>query len=437
MNTFKVVAVASSEETRVALYNQLQTLDFVEFNGVYIELSDAVRECQEVGPDVIIVDTTARELDAGLFIQAISMNPENPCVIYALHREMDINIFKEAIRQGAKEFIQYPEDKQSLEVALRKHYALMSRVATQGKAAMAQQAQASGEPVSGKIFSVFAAKGGVGCSTIAVNLAHELYAMRNQSVVFLDLDQVFCNTAIMLNHKPSYSLGDVADTDTKDIDEGLLNKIIIKHENGLHVVVGSKSVLDDNEMISAELMELLMDYLVSRYAYIVVDLPTHVLDPYHQYLVERSDEIILVSNPDIPSLYRTRQYLDLAQKYLDMKKVKMVLNRYNMKAAYRMSNQDVEEEFRYDIYARIPNDWDLNVEANSFGTVLSKVNPKSETVKAVQKLAAQLIGEQPRETSAPTKSSNGNGLLGKLFTPRAQGQAQGAQSKAGKTFGLF
>jgi pilus assembly protein CpaE len=430
MNNIKVVAVASSEETRIALYNQLQTLDFVEFNGVYIELSDAVRECQQVGPDVIIVDTTARELDAGLFMQAISMNPENPCVIFALHREMDINIFKEAIRQGAQEFIQYPEDAKSLTVALRKHLALMSRVATHGKSRQNADAASGSEATSGKILTVFAAKGGVGCSTLAVNIAHELCALKKQSVVFMDLDQVFCNSSIMLNHKPSYSLGDIADTNPKELDDALLNKIVIRHETGLHVVVGSKNVLDDNAMISPELLELFLNYLTARYQYIVVDLPTHVLDPYHQYLVERADELLLVSCPDIPSLFRTRQYLDLAQKYLDMNKVKMVMNRYNMKAAYRMSNQDLEAEFRYNIYARIPNDWDLMVEATSFGSVLSKVNPKAEVTKAIQKLALQLIGEEQREPQAAAKiAAPGQGLLKKLFTPRGGASPQSQPSK--------
>lgn len=426
MTTVKVVAVASSEETRVALYSQLQALDFLEFNGVYIELSDAVRECQEMGPDVIIVDTTARELDAGLFIQAIGMNPENPCVIFALHKEMDINIFKEAIRQGAKEFIQYPEDKQSLDMALRKHLSFLNRVGQQNKAAAQNLALANGQPQQGQVISCFAAKGGVGCSTVALNLAYELMA-KNQSVVFFDLDQVFCNTDIMLNHKPSYSVGDIADNNPKDVDDALLNKIIIKHESGLHVVVGSKNVLDDNEMISAELLEVMLDYMTGRYDYVITDLPTHVLDPYHQYMVERSDEILLVSCPDIPSLYRTRQYLDLAQKYLDMKKVKMVLNRYNMKAVHGMSNQKVEDQFRYDIYARIPNDWDLHVEANSFGTMIGKVNPKSDVAKAYQKLASQLLGEQPREAAAPA-ASNGKGILGKLFTPKGPAQAQPGKS---------
>jgi pilus assembly protein CpaE len=417
MKSMKVVAVASSEETRLSLYNQLQALDFVEFNGVYIELSDAVRECQEVGPDVILVDTTGRELDAGLFIQAIGMSPETPCVIFAMHREMDITVFKESIRQGAKEFIQYPEDKKSLELALRKHFNYMSRMSDHSHKTSASP-QTEKVAANGKTIACFASKGGVGCSTIAMNLAHELHALKGLSVVFVDLDQVFCNSAIMLNHKPSYSLGDIAENDPKDIDESLLNKIIIKHESGLHIVVGSKSVLDDNEMISAELLEKAMDYLTSKYHYVIVDLPTHVLDPYHQYMVERADELLLVSSSDIPSLYRTRQYLDLAQKYLDMNKVKMVLNRYNLKAAYRMSNQDVEEEFRYEIYARIPNDWELNVEANSLGAALSKVNPKSETVKALQKMALQLLGQNNSSAATEKKAAAGNGILGKLFTPK-------------------
>lgn len=416
MNTLKIVAVAGSEETRSVLQNQLGALDFVRFNGVLLELSDAVRECQTMGPDVIIVDTTGRELEAGLFIQAIGMNPETPCVIYALHREMEIGVFKEAIRKGAKEFIQYPDDRDMLEVALRKHLKLMSRVSAQGRQA------ASGVPSDGvdrgKIITLFAAKGGVGCSTVALNLAHELAVIKGQPTAFLDLDQVFCNTAILLNCKPSHSLGDIAATPPSDLDGGLLEKMILRPEGGLvHALVGSKSVLDDNEMISAELLGITLDYLVTRYPYVIVDLPTHVLDPYHQYMVERADEILLVSSPDIASLYRTRQYLDLAQKYLDMSKVKMILNRSTMKAAYRMTNAKVEQEFRYAIYARIPNDWDLNVEANSLGSSLRAVNPKSDVVKALVKLAEQLAGKA-NELPAPAPERK-LGFFERLFAPRA------------------
>ncbi len=427
MKALKVVAVASSEQTRSALYSQLQGFDFVEFSGVYIELSDAARECQDVGPDVIIVDTTGRELDAGLFIQAIGMNPENPCVIYALHKEMDVNIFREAIKQGAREFIQYPEDKPALETALRKHFALVSKVVNQGREQ--QRVAEAALAKEGRLIAVFSAKGGTGSTMVAANLAHELQ-QKGHSTVLFDMDQVFCNSAIILKQKPSYSVGDLSDSNAGDVDDALIEKIITRDETGLGMVVGSKSVLDDNAMISPELLERILDCLLAKHSYVILDLPTHVLDPYHQYVVERAHDILLVSTPDIPSLYRTRQYLDLAEKYLDMKKIKMVLNRYNLKAAYRMTNQEVEQQFRYDIFCRLPNDWDLNVEATSLGTVLGKVNPKAELVKALQGMATQLAGTEAPEGAASPESANGKnaGLLGKLFTPKGSQKPQTTKS---------
>lgn len=435
MDSLKVVAVASSEESRKALYGQLQKIGFVEFDGVYIELSDAVRKCQEFSPDVIIVDLTGRELDAGLFIQAIGMNPENPCVIFALHREMDLDIFKEAVRQGAKEFIQYPEDPQSLDTALRKHLALLRSVKTQRAASSGESAKTQ-QPL-GKVITVFSSKGGAGCSTIAVNLAHEIKQLKSMPVVYLDLDQVFSNSEVILRLVPEYSLGDLTKNNPSEIDDILLSKVTCEHESGLHTVVGSKSPLDDNDMISPELLEVVINQLQQKYRYVVVDLPTHVLDPYHQYMVERSDELLVVSTPDIPSLVRTRQYMNLANKYLDMSRVKLILNRYNLKAAL-ISNQNLEEQFEYQIYCRIANDWELNVEANSLGAVLSKVNPKADVVKDIQKLAKMLTGIE----AAPVSTANGNGkasggLLGKLFGNNKQQKGQqGNVSSQAKQMGI-
>ena len=411
MDFLKVVAVASSEETRATLYAQLQGIDFVRFDGVCIELSDAVRQCQSVQPDVIVVEMTGREIDAALFIGAIGMNPETPCVIFALHRDMDLETFKEAVSKGAKDFIQYPADKPALETALKKHRLMMSKVAIGAQnGARADAAQAK----DGQIVCVFASKGGSGASTVAVNLAHELMALKNQPVVVFDLDQVFCNSGVMLKLRPDFSVGDLAQTDPGDVDEELIKRIVAHHETGLHMIVGSKSVLDDNDLMSAELLEKVLDELVKQYAWIIIDLPTHVLDPYHQYIVERADLMLLLSCPDVPSLSRTRQYLDLAQNYLDMGKVRLVMNRATMKGAYGMKSEDLEAQFRYDIFCRLVDDWDLNVNANSLGQFWSKVNPQAELVKGIKRLASLVAGEQT-DAKATQQATGGPGLLGKLF----------------------
>ena len=415
MDFLKVVAVASSEETRAALHAQLQGIDFIRFDGVYIELSDAVRKCQALQPDVIIVEMTGRELDTGLFIGAIGMNPENPCVILALHREMDLDTFKEAMSKGAKDFIQYPADKQALETALRKHRLFVSKVTIGAKTALGDAAAAREAAAAGRIVCVFASKGGAGASTVAVNLAYELLQLKKQPVVVLDLDQVFCNSSVMLKLRPDFSMGDLCQSDADDVDEEMVKRIVAQHETGLHLVAGSKSVLDDNDMISAELLETVLDHLVASYAWIIVDLPTHVLDPYHQYMVERADLILLLSCPDVPSLSRTRQYLDLAQNYLDMSKVKLVMNRATIKGAYGMKSEEMEEQFRYEIYGRLVDDWDLNVNANSMGQFWSRINPQSELARGIQRLAVQVSGNESDVVQSTPQAAGGSGLLGKLF----------------------
>jgi Flp pilus assembly CpaE family ATPase len=196
------------------------------------------------------------------------------------------------------------------------------------------------------------------------------------------------------------------------------------------LVVGCKNVLDENEMVSSGLLAGVFDYLIKNYRYVIVDVPSRVLDAYHEYMVDRSDEVLLLSCLDIPSLYRTRQYLDLAKQYLGETKLKLVLNRCTLQAAYRLSNKNLEEELHYPIFARLANDWELNVQANSLGCVLSKVNPNADLVKAIKKLAVQVSGRE--ETAETVSNQENNGLLGKLFkgvNQRKGGDQQNAVSQ--------
>lgn len=405
MQALKVVAAASSEETRSALYAQLRALPFVEFNGVLLELSDAAAICQQDAPDVLIVDLTGRELDAELFMKSISMDPDQPTTIFALHRSLDHAIIVQAVQHGAREFIQYPDEAEKLDIALKKYFAVISRKFSQSEAK-------AREP--GRLISVFSAKGGVGASTVAVNLAAELRSVSDRPVALLDLDQVFSNMAVMLNLTPSHSLGDLADSNPADLDDAIFARVVVSHESGIDIAVGSKSVLDDHELISPELLTRTVDYFLSHYAFLVVDLPSHVLDPYHQFMVERSDMLLLVSALDVPGLARTRQYLELARQYLELDKIKLALNRWNQKAAYGMSNESVEEKFGYPVFARLPNDWELNVEATSLGCVYAKIRPQAELTRAYRQMAMTISGlsEAPAiDSPAPGKG----GFLSKLF----------------------
>jgi pilus assembly protein CpaE len=426
MDKLRVVAVTSSEESRAALSAQLGQVEHIQYDGVAIELYEAVHQCQKRTPDIIICELTGREIDAGLFMQAINMNIENPSIIIALHRQLTPDIAFEAVRQGARDIIQYPDEQDKMAAAMKKYVALLRR--NMGHAVEVE------EKKLGKFLALFASKGGSGTSTIAVNVAHEIQQSLREPVLLLDMDLCFNNTAVILNAKPSYSLGDLSQSKATDIDEGLIKKVIYQHDSGLELLVGSKSVMDDNELIAIELLDRILNYAAENYSYIVVDLPSRLLDHYHEYIVQRADMLLLVAALDIPSLYRTRQYLDLAKQFFDETKIKLVLNRCNQKAAYGMTNKNLEEEFHYPIFAHLTNDWDANVNANSLGCVLSKAAPNSELVKDLRKLSCAITGQESKQQGQAENDKKDNaGLLGKLFggmNSTKRGEGQNASSKA-------
>ncbi len=401
----RVIAVASTEETRNMLTKQLQQLSFIKFDGVVTELSDAQSLWQKQKPDLLIIDLTDRELDACLFIEVINYNVESKTVVFGLHRELDPNIIVKAVSSGVKEFIQYPKDPAALEAAIEKHWNFHQKLALKQKGET--------ERDYGKVIPVFGSKGGVGASTVAVNLAHQLRLVTRKPVLIFDMDQVFGNTAVMLNFKASYALSDLVNENPNDIDDAVLDKIIVHHETGIDLIVACKSVLDENPLIPPELLERVMTYIKSRYEFIIIDLPTHVVDPYHQYFVESADDILLVSSLDIPGLYRTRQYIELVKRHLDTNKVKLILNRCDLKAAVGMSNESIEEEFKYPIYFRLPNNWPLNVEAMSLGQALGMVSPQADLVKAFQELATKLSGIAT-SLEPERQSEKSTGFFGRL-----------------------
>jgi pilus assembly protein CpaE len=253
--------------------------------------------------------------------------------------------------------------------------------------------QQSKAPTEGKVITFFGAKGGCGVSTVAVNMAYELHQASKVPVLLIDLDQVFNNTSVLMNIKPTHALGELSRLGAKgDPEEDVLHQLICKHESGLDVIVGSKDAQDEHDMLPIELFDKIIAKLKQKYHYIVLDLPTHVLDPYHEYLIEKSNEVLIISGLEIPALYRTRQYLDLARQYLNESKCKLVINRWNLKAAYGISNHQLSASFQYPVSFKLSNDWNLNVEANSLGCPLGMVNSKAELVKEIRAMACEIAG---------------------------------------------
>lgn len=423
-----VIATSLSTQTRRQLANQLEALAFVDCLGITEELAQAHALATQLPPDVLLVDLTNRELDAGLFIQTMSTDHQQPAVLFALHEAMDSTMLLQCARQGAKEFIAYPADPSELDAALQRLQQFVAKVHSQAGRDAAANSYTSEKAIEGEsglqIYTVFGAKGGSGTTTVAIHLATELKRLSKKPVLLLDMDQSFCNTATLLNVKPATCLMELcSELDTLS-EPRMLASLVTQHESGLHLLTATRYGPTVGEPIHPHLLDLLLSFMQDTYHYVVVDLPTHLVDGYHEFWMEQAHLALLLSCMDVPSMVRTRQYMEMVQPFLNQDKLKLVLNRWTLKSVYGMSNQSLEEEFHYPVFARLANDWDLNVEAASMGKLFRQLRPQAELTQQLEALARQLMLISHPQLASQLQAS---ALLGRAVDP-VQRDVKGVQA---------
>jgi pilus assembly protein CpaE len=402
-----VLASSLNPTVCATLQAQLAALAFVNTLGVVAELGEAHALASDHNPDVILVDLTDREVDAGLFIQAMSMESTQATVLFALHQAMDASLIVQCVRQGAKEFSAYPADKDALHDALQRLHQFIGKLSANFESAAATAALSQAPQC--EVFTVFAPKGGSGATTVAIHLADALRQLTKAKVLLLDMDTLFNNTTVLLNLKPNLCLADLSrDGQLPDLlDPAMLSGFVSQHDSGLQLLTASKGNVQDLTLMPPTVLPLLLDYCKQEFRYVVVDCPSHTLDDIHRFWVEAATQLLVVSGLDVPSLYRTRQYLALVNQVVPAERLQLILNRYDLRAAYGLSNQQLEAEFKHPVAHKLPNDWELNVEANSMGKLFRQLNAQAPLTLALEQLARRLA-KLPASTVLPQRHNKGN-----------------------------
>jgi pilus assembly protein CpaE len=383
----RVLVVSSNQATQLQLQQQLENLSCVSTIGASsLAESDSYSKSDWA---LAIIDCTDTEAEAQALINQWSQQyPHRWCV--ALHQRMDADIILGAVRAGAKEFVHYPFDSASLTHIVER---FAKQALPEDTPTKAQSHSALKQP--GSLIGVFSPKGGGGGTTVAVNVAHQLRLQSGLPVAVIDLNPQYEGFGHALNLPFKHALGDVARTlnaHPEGLDADVLKKLIHEHPSGLHLLAVCKSVHDDNPLISDGLLAQTLKELQRLYAYVVVDCPSQWVEDTHQRLFSMAHHMLVVSMMDLPSLSRTQQYLSLVDEYLDPKKIRLALNRYNLSAAFSISNQQLEDAFGLPAYGRLTNDWTLCIEAASLGQLLTDTKPGAPLVKDIQQLAEALMG---------------------------------------------
>jgi pilus assembly protein CpaE len=162
--------------------------------------------------------------------------------------------------------------------------------------------------VGGRTYCVFSGKGGSGSTTFAVNLAVEVHRLTRKKTLLIDLDLELGETALLLGMEPKFSIVDLI-RNFHRVDAGLLASYIERSKSGVELLSAPLQPVDF-ESVDGERVTQILQFLKGHYDYIVIDAPK-TLNTVTLSAFEASDELFLVTTPDLPSIRNVSRCLPL------------------------------------------------------------------------------------------------------------------------------
>ena len=305
--------------------------------------------------------------------------------IFFTSTRLDPELLLQALRVGAKEFFPQPIKKEEVKTALLK---LKER---RGKGKFDGEKRKHG-----KIIDVIGSKGGVGNTTLAVNLAASLIETPGSPLVALiDMNLLFGEIPIFLNIESVFNWGEIARNISR-LDATYLMSILSKHSSGVYVLP-SPTGLDGVNVANPEIIEKLLGLMRNVFDYIVID-GGQAMDDISMKILEMSDMVLLVAILSLPCLTNVKRLLWIFQKlgYPQQEDIKIVINRHHRKLTV-ITPKEAEESINQKIFWFIPNDYPTTMSAINQGKTLSAVAPGAEVSKNIKELASQFTEKEEKE----------------------------------------
>lgn len=300
----------------------------------------------------------------------------------------------QAMRAGVHEFLVAPPDPTELSGAL-------DRLMRRGEVDVKQ----------GAAIAVYSAKGGVGTTSVALNLAFALAKQQARArVALVDFVVSGGDLRVLLNLKPAYDIGDLL-ARMQRIDADLINSILTPMEGGVWVLPSTERP-EVAELVDAAAAATIVGQLRGHFAFTVLDCEHHLTERTLAAL-DLADRILLVTQLNVAALRSTQRTLELAQRlgYPD-EKLQVVVNRHQGNDVLTLS--DAADLLNRPIFFQLPNDYKVSAASQARGVPVLVQEPSSKLSEAYLALAAKVsgTGSAARNGRSTTSASRIGRLLG-------------------------
>lgn len=397
----RVTIVDPSDITREPLRNLLLGIETVWLEAECTRYEFFIDVARQGNPDLVIISLDADHTKALHLIQQLAIEfPNLP--ILAVSGRADGPAILQAWKAGVKEFLTQPVVLEDLLMALQK----LRKPSGGG---------GGGGPngvVKSMVISIVGSRGGVGCTSLAVNLGVNLAQDPNHDVALIDLDLALGDCDVALDMVHEYTLADLA-MNIDRLDMGFLRKSLCKHSSGLSLLPHPMQ-MEDIGLIHEDHLQRVINLLRASYTHLLFDLSKR-FTPTDMTAMRMSDIILLVAQLELTSLRNVVRMLHtMGNEEGVAEKVQVVINRVGSEDS-EITLAKAEETIEQKIFWQIPNDYKAMMGARNAGLALLHHAPRSKAHLSLMQMANHLCGKAEPEKSAP---SSGGGLISSLFGKR-------------------
>jgi pilus assembly protein CpaE len=340
-------------------------------------VTDAQRRLVEENVHLAVLDPAfATESGVSEGGQLLQVDPSLPLVLVAANPDMAV--LRSALRVGYKDVIDAPVDRQKME-------AMLGLIEEEAERVVRKESKTQ----IGRVITIMSPKGGAGKTVAAANVGLQL-AMWSEPdrVVIMDADLQFGDISLVMQVDPVHTIVDAA-RELDDLDEDLMRSLLTSHPSGLRILAAplEPSLADE---VSTQSVVRSIAMLKRMFDYVVIDTAPFLDEPVLSIL-ERSDDVLLVVDMDLPSVKNAKLALDTLKLIkFPFEKIQLVLNRVNSKA--RLDIGELERSLELDVQAAISSD-KLVPRAVNEGEPVVSLYPRSRVAKDLRAVTRLVVDE--------------------------------------------